>query len=282
MAKRKRIHNVEKMIKEGYGSGIGKDYKPWIHIQDVPSLGRVTRVKGIKTERQHELLSDMERNYFYILEFSDKVIDIREQYPLLPLEETISIANELGINHPKNPETGEEIVMTTDFFLTVSKGEGVKEIARTVKLKDDLLDRRIIEKFEIEREFWKRKNIDWAIVTDQEIDRVMAHNISFIQGYRDIRSVDGFVDMDSNDIQDLIYEFVKRIVDDRRSVRRISSQFDNDMNLPIGCGLSIYKYLLINKIIEVNMLNVIDVNDVIPIISVNNEQIKKIELICYL
>lgn len=30
-------------------------------IQDVPSLGRVTRFKGIKIGRQHELLSDMEK-----------------------------------------------------------------------------------------------------------------------------------------------------------------------------------------------------------------------------
>lgn len=51
MPKRKRIKNIEKMIKEGYGSGIGSDYKPWIKIQDVPSYGRVTRVKGIKTNR---------------------------------------------------------------------------------------------------------------------------------------------------------------------------------------------------------------------------------------
>lgn len=43
-------------------------YKPWIKIQDVPSLGRVTRLNVIKTERQHELLSDMERNYFYLKE----------------------------------------------------------------------------------------------------------------------------------------------------------------------------------------------------------------------
>ncbi|WP_253289428.1 hypothetical protein [Clostridium sp. MSJ-8] len=78
MAKRKRQQDIEKMIKEGYGAGIEKDYKPWIKIQDVPSLGRVTRVKGIKTNRQHELLSDMERNYFYILEYSSKVKDIRE------------------------------------------------------------------------------------------------------------------------------------------------------------------------------------------------------------
>lgn len=266
MAKRKRIHNIEKMIKEGYGTGIGSEYKPWIKIQDVPSLGRVTRVKGMKTNRQHELLSDMERNYFYILEYSDDVTDIREQYPLLPIEDTIAIANDLGIKHPSNPETGEYIVMTTDFLITLSLKESIKEVARTIKSKDDLLDERIIEKFEIERVFWEKRDIDWGIVTEEEIDKTIAHNISFIQGYRDIKNIDCFTDMASSDIQDLIYEFIKRIVDDRRSVRRISSEFDSDMNLPIGCGLSIYKYLLINKIIEVDMSKEIDVNKTMPII----------------
>jgi len=63
MAKRKREKDIEKMIIEGRGSRAGKEYLPWIRIQDVASTGRVTRVKGIKTDRQHELLSDMERNY---------------------------------------------------------------------------------------------------------------------------------------------------------------------------------------------------------------------------
>lgn len=78
MAKRKRQQDIERMIKEGRGSGIGKDYKLWIKIQDVASNGRATRVKGVKTDRQHELLSDMERDYFYILDFSDEVVDIRD------------------------------------------------------------------------------------------------------------------------------------------------------------------------------------------------------------
>lgn len=39
----------------------------------------------------------MERNYFYILEYSDIVEDIREQYPLMPIEDTLLIADELGI-----------------------------------------------------------------------------------------------------------------------------------------------------------------------------------------
>ena len=279
MAKRKRKQNIEKMIKEGYGSGIGSEYKPWIKIQDIPSLGRVTRVKGIKTNRRHELLSDMERNYFYILEYSDNVKDIREQFPLLPQEDTISIADELGIKHPKNPETGEDIVMTTDFLITISTEDGIKEVARTIKSKDDLLDKRILEKFEIERVFWKKRNIDWAIVTEEEINKTIAHNISFIQGYRDIKNLDGFTDLDSLEIQDLIYEFIRRIVDDKRSIRAISLEFDNDMSLESGCGLSIFKYLVINKIIEIDISKNIDVNKNIPILSVSRDEIKKVEAI---
>ncbi|WP_343826979.1 TnsA endonuclease N-terminal domain-containing protein [Clostridium subterminale] len=190
------------------------------------------------------------------------------------------MAQELGVKHSANPETGEEVVMTTDFFITISTTKGIKEVARTIKSKDDLLYKRVIEKFEIEREFWKRKDVDWAIVTEEEIDKVMAHNISFIQGYRDIKSVDGFNVMEPYDIQDLIYEFMRRIVDNNRSVRRISSEFDSDMDLPIGSGLSIFKFLLINKVITIDILKEINVNNIIPIISINNEQIKKVEKIC--
>lgn len=78
------------------------------------SKGRSTRLKGIKTNRQQEFLSDLERNQFYLTECSDYVVDIREQFPLLPLEETIIIADELGLKHPTDPKTNEPVVMTTD------------------------------------------------------------------------------------------------------------------------------------------------------------------------
>lgn len=38
------------MIKEGRGTGKGDKYKPWIKIQDVPSLGTSNNIKGIKIE----------------------------------------------------------------------------------------------------------------------------------------------------------------------------------------------------------------------------------------
>lgn len=34
----------------------------------------------MKTARQHGLLSDLERNYFYISEFSDDILNIRENF----------------------------------------------------------------------------------------------------------------------------------------------------------------------------------------------------------
>ena len=83
--------------KEGRGQGTGEDYKPWINIQDFPSNGLSTRGKGWKTNRIHQFLSKLERDYFYVLEWNNIVIDIREQFPLIR-EDTWCIANEKGLN----------------------------------------------------------------------------------------------------------------------------------------------------------------------------------------
>lgn len=71
MAKRVRKLNVDKRIKEGRGLGSGDEYKPWLKVQDLGSRERSSRFKGITVGRQHDVLSDMERNYLYFLEYSD-------------------------------------------------------------------------------------------------------------------------------------------------------------------------------------------------------------------
>ena len=67
----------ERWIREGRGRGEGIDYTPWLKVSDVPSIGRSSRIKGWKTGRTHHLLSNHELKYFYHLEWSDTVIDIR-------------------------------------------------------------------------------------------------------------------------------------------------------------------------------------------------------------
>jgi hypothetical protein len=160
MAKRKRQTDktvIDKRISDGRGQGRGSDYKPWLLVQDVPSQGLATRIKGWKTKRVHHLLSNLELSYFYILEWSPVVFDIREQYPLLPLEETLAIAEQCGIRHPTDPKTQEPVVMTTDFFITVPRSMEVIEQARTLKTAKDLQSERKLEKLEIERRYWHNR-----------------------------------------------------------------------------------------------------------------------------
>lgn len=277
MSKRARTSQAEKWIKEGRGSGVGADYKPWLNIQDVSSRGRSTRLKGIKTNRQHEFLSDLERNYFYLTEYSDFVVDIREQFPLLPLAETIVIADELGLEHPTNPKTNRPVEMTTDFLLTVDKGEGLIELARTIKMKDELLDKRVIEKFEIERVYWERRNIDWGIVTEQEIPKEMARNLSYIHDYHDIQQYDAFQNMNQQHIEDLAMALLQRILSESQSIREITNVFDKEIHMPLGSGMTLFYHLLAQKIIRVDMLEPLNVEQPIVIQSIDEGKLKKVK-----
>ena len=86
-----------KYLKEGRGKGTGSKYIPWVKMQDFPSLGRTSRIKGIKSQRIHHLFSDNETRCFYIFDWSDKVVDIQEQYPLLDLEMAKTIAEKMNV-----------------------------------------------------------------------------------------------------------------------------------------------------------------------------------------
>lgn len=277
MSKRKRTSKIDKWLKEGRGSGIGADYKPWLKIQDVSSLGRSTRLKGIKTNRQHEFLSDLERNYFYLTEHSALVVDIREQFPLLPPEETIVIADELGIRHPTEPKTGEPIVMTTDFVLTIDNGQDVFEVAHTIKMKDELLDENVLKKFEIEREYWKRKDVDWGVVTDEEIPKAMARNISYIHDYYDIQDYEVFQSMDEQHIGDLSLSLMQRLLNNKNSIRTITNEFESDTHLPVGSGVTLFYYLLAQKIIVIDMLKPLNLEQQIEIQSIDESSLKKVK-----
>ncbi|HZT59827.1 MAG TPA: hypothetical protein VFA21_14545 [Pyrinomonadaceae bacterium] len=100
MAKYRRSWSRETFnsyLKEGRGQGRGKGYKPWLTIHDFPSQGRSTRAPDWKAGRVQHFMSDHEVRYFYLLEWSDSVTDIREQFPLIEYEVAREIAKDMGI-----------------------------------------------------------------------------------------------------------------------------------------------------------------------------------------
>lgn len=149
VAKRRRLMNfalITQRIKAGHGQGVGEAYRPWLHIQDVPSRGVVGRVRSQKTGRIMHLMSIIEQQFALCFDFSPAVIDLREQFPLIPVEATLQIAHDQGIKHPANPRNKEEIVMTTDFLVTLCRDGNVRDIAFAVKRSSDLLNARVREK----------------------------------------------------------------------------------------------------------------------------------------
>ncbi|WP_243055068.1 TnsA endonuclease N-terminal domain-containing protein [Pseudomonas sp. BP01] len=179
--------DIERHIANGFGGGAGAGYMPWLRVQDVPSRGRSHKILGVKVERIHHLLSDLERAYLLVCEFSEDVVDIREQYPLLPVESTQAIARAIGVRYPKYTGTTLPLVMTTDFLLTVKQPNGdFKTVARTIKYQHDLKGKdavRTLEKLEVERRFWMSQGVDWSIVTEELFTPDLIKNLGLLRRY---------------------------------------------------------------------------------------------------
>lgn len=180
MAKRRRDNGQQvshRRLKEGRGIGTGADYIPYLLIHDVPSIGLASRVWGWKTNRVHHFLSRLELKFFYTLEWQPRVHDIREQFPL-NLDETLAIADQLGVRHPRDPKTKDYVIMTSDFVITVRKGFVDEHHIRAVKYQKDREKTRVKEKLEIERVYWEEiRGLNWGVVTEQDVDATLAANV---------------------------------------------------------------------------------------------------------
>ncbi|WP_160909991.1 TnsA endonuclease N-terminal domain-containing protein [Pontibacillus yanchengensis] len=271
MSKRDRQVNskkIDKWLKEGRGQGELKDYHPWLTIRDVPSKGVVTRSKGWKTNRVHHLFSNLELHYFYTLEWSDAVIDIREQYPLLPLERTLEIAESLGIKHPTDPKTKEYIVMTTDFLISKRTKDGIVLESRTVKPSSELKGR-TLEKFAIEQEYFREKGISWGIVTDLDKPNEFIKNMQFIYCFKDISDVKGLSASNINIVSETLFEQIKS---KSESLASVALENDEKFGFEPGTCLTLLKYKIAKKEWKVDMSK--ELNP-LNVVSVTKEEIVK-------
>ncbi|MGF1535391.1 MAG: TnsA endonuclease C-terminal domain-containing protein [Elainellaceae cyanobacterium] len=253
MAKRSRKSGRTtqvKRLKEGRGQGRGSDYLPWLHIQDVPSQGLASRVKGWRHGRVHHFLSDLEIRYFYTLEWATNVSDIREQFPLLPLEETIEIAEACNFRHPTDPQTQEPIVMTTDFNITLRQDVGFTDQVRTIKSATDLMSTRTLEKLEIERQYWERRDVSWGIVTDKEIPTVLAENVKWLHPYRFISDLAPLTEYEVQRINNFLTPLV---LANETSLTEVTAICDDRLGLTPGTSLAVARYLIANRQWRVNM-----------------------------
>jgi hypothetical protein len=238
---------LERYLKEERGMGEGALYNPWIRIYDLPSKGLSSIIPGWKTERDHHLLSNMEAYFLYLADWSRKVIDIREQFPLIsfdrklaPMEETLAIAAERKIRHPQDSETKHPLVLTTDFLLTLEVDGKHVYHARTIKKVQELAHRRVIEKFEIERRYWQAHEVDWGIVTERDMPATVVKNIDIIhQSY----FLPQFVE--HNKLIDTAQVLTEMVLEERStSLAEVAKSCDHRLGVKRGSSLAVAYYLI--------------------------------------
>lgn len=253
MAKRRRENGrraQQRRSKEGRGVGTGADYVPYLLIHDVPSIGLASRVWGWKARRVHHLLSRLELKFFYTLEWRQDVLDIREQFPL-DLNETLAIADRLGVRHPRDPKTKDYAVMTSDFVITVRKGFGSEEHISAVKYEEDREKARVKEKLEIERVYWEEvRGLDWNVVTEKNVDVTLAANVEWVHGHREVERL---IPLTPEDVARVEAILTPRVAQGRFRLRDLTNECDEQLRLEPGSSLDIVRHLLANRRWEVDM-----------------------------
>lgn len=176
---------IDKWLARGDGQGQGMDYQPFFRVQDVPSKGRAHKVKGLKIPRTHHYLSDLEYLHHVLSEYNQSVAQIREQFALLPREETQQIANLLGIKHSVYRKFNTPIVMTSDIVLTLNNKVQETQVI-SVKYSTDLESetkspQRTLDKLLIEKTYWNRRGIKWSLSTEKDISINKALNLDMLR-----------------------------------------------------------------------------------------------------
>lgn len=234
----------------------GKDYVPYTKTNTFSSKGRATRVMGIKTGRIHHLQSDNQYRAFMYFEWADHVIDIRESYPLLDIMEVIDNKEGLKFDKFKDKEKDKQFILTTNFLLTVDRGEGELEyVARTVKNTSELSRVITAEKLEIERRYWAAKGVQWRVITEKELDRQYVKNAEFTRETLLQSQYQAEVLQDMGEDMTLVL-----MNSSDRPLKQVIRDFERGEEMDEGVGLFVFRYLIAKKRIHIDMFRKFDIN----------------------
>lgn len=172
---------LRRRIERGCGLGKGTSYKPWLKVADVPSQGTSASIAGIRTKRVHHLLSELETTYFMLVERESDVVDIREQFPILSIQETLDLCSACSANHPYKKEYPEPF--TIDLLITRKTPGGLVHQARSVKPPRHLINEATQRRLEVEWKWCQKHGIDWRLVDTSGFSKELLSSLRFMRGW---------------------------------------------------------------------------------------------------
>lgn len=242
---------IARRVKAGLGQGRGRDYKPWLRVHDFSSRGLSQRIPTRITGRTHHVFSLLEADFLYWLGELEGVRDIREQYPCLPLQDSLHLAHKLGIRHPWDTRKDQPFVMTSDFRVTFSESGVLRDKVFSLKYEDELEKKNVLRKLWLEKRFWEERGIECSLVTDRDIPEVFVQNAKWLHGFWRPDSVAPLLAPDVERIGRLVLQHVMR--NSGQSLGGITMRVDEDLACSPGTSMKVVRHLIASKRWKVGM-----------------------------
>jgi len=243
---------ITERIKDGRGQGQGDHFKPWIYVQEFSSRGTQTRIPGVKFNRVVHTMSYMERRMFLLHEFLPNFVAYYEQYPM-DRRITLGAAKALGLRHPVYPGTKVPVVLTLDAVVTLRGPDGQPFVAAwDAKPQSELLKPRVREKLSLAKAYCRHVGMPHYLFTEKSASTRMARNIDLV---RMSLHRDGEEEL----VPGLFTDHPQQMLDalarrrPRMPIWEYCARYDATQGLPTGTGLRVFKLLVWNRQVEVDM-----------------------------
>ena len=221
-------------IRRGLGIGSLTAYKPWRTINNSGIKGTAGCVHGIRVDRRYEILDQRARTYFYLLERMPEIVDIRESWPILDINDTVELCCKFDVTHPKHDIYPEPICV--EFLITENGPDGPRFRAAALSANPARMSARSQRLKQVAQNWCTDHGIEWSLVDTSKLDRTVIDSLRYLRGwYRhryvpDPKVADTFAEFFMNHYQNntVLGELVE-------AVRKI-------MRVPPDAALDMFRY----------------------------------------
>lgn len=258
-----------RLLSEGRGQGEKQDYVCWFQCHEENYPGTSFRIYNPKIGRMHQVFGRAQIFLLLQLMYAKDIVDIRENYPLLPAAEfyalyskrnskglptaeTFSITKEYKKSHPdfKHPKysgSHDYKVLITDFLITKTDGT---QCAISIRTKNSFKDISRFRKHIIEELYWQSRHIPFSVVEKDTINHQFSNNI------RDILQPSPLSERAFSQSPHIAYAikyFQQLFLTSTESVVEIAREIEKKYQLPEGAGINIFYHLMQNRKIRYEM-----------------------------
>lgn len=110
-----------------------------------------------------------------------------------------------------------------------------------------------MEKFELERQHWEKRQVPWHIVTEQDLSATLVKHLEWLYPYRLFNVLNPLTDSEIHRVRRGLEQELLRC----ESLSAIANVVDDPMGLKPGTSLSVTRYLLATRTWRVNLLDLV-------------------------